>query len=133
MKNINNTGRYITSLFIIIIILNTDPAFCMERAALIIGNSQCVQSPLKNPVNDATDLASALNELGFSVILKTNSTLEEMKAAISDFGKQLSSSSVGLFYYAGHAMQINGRNYLLPINCSIESESDVQFEAIDAA
>lgn len=102
------------------------------KTALVIGNSTYPQAPLKNPVNDAVDLAETLKALGFHVILKSNATLKEMKAAINTFGNVLSQESVGLFYYAGHAMQIGGHNYLLPIDCKIRSESDVEFEAVDA-
>lgn len=102
------------------------------KTALVIGNAAYQHAPLKNPVNDAEDLAATLKSLGFTVILKTDATLKQMKSAIYTFGNALGKDSVGLFYYAGHAMQINGRNYLLPIDCKIKSESDVEFEAVDA-
>lgn len=103
-----------------------------QRVALVIGNSNYMTAPLKNPVNDATDIASALKKLGFKVTLKTNADLRAMKRAIRDLGKELKKGGVGLFYYSGHGVQVKGRNYLIPIHATIESEGDVEFEAIDA-
>ncbi len=101
------------------------------RTALVIGNSKYKASPLKNPANDATDMASVLRDSGFDVTLKVNATQREMDDAIRDFGKKLRNGGTGLFYFAGHGVQIAGRNYLIPIGAKIESESDVKYEAVD--
>ena len=103
-----------------------------QRTALVIGNSTYSSGPLKNPVNDATDMAAALQKLGFKVILKKNANLELMEDAIEDFGNRLKRGGVGLFYYAGHGVQVNGVNYLIPIGAKINKESDVRFKAFDA-
>jgi len=103
-----------------------------QRTALVIGNGAYKSSPLRNPVNDATDIANALRNLGFSVILKTNANQRTMEDSIRDFGKKLRSGGVGLFYFAGHGMQVKGNNYLLPVGTVIETESDVKYEAVDA-
>lgn len=103
-----------------------------ERLALVIGNSAYGNSPLVNPVNDATDIAAALKKTGFRVILKTDAGRREMIKAMRAFGDELGDSEVGLFYFAGHGLQIDGRNYLIPVDATIESESDVEFEAVDA-
>lgn len=108
------------------------PAATQQRIALVIGNSQYTYSPLKNPVNDATDVATALKSLGFDVILKTNATKREMGSALEEFAKQLKGRDVGLFYYAGHGVQLNGVNYLIPVSAKINEETDVEYEAIDA-
>lgn len=102
------------------------------RIALVIGNSDYKSSPLKNPVNDATDMADILKKLGFSVTLNTNANQRTMERAIRDFGKNLRGGGVGLFYYAGHGLQVHGSNYLIPIGAEIESEGDVKYEAVDA-
>lgn len=102
------------------------------RTALVIGNSEYKSSPLKNPANDASDIASALRDSGFDVILKTNASLRSMEKAIKSFGKKLRSGGIGLFYFAGHGLQVEGRNYLLPVDADIESESDVKYDAVDA-
>jgi hypothetical protein len=103
-----------------------------QRTALVIGNSAYSSGPLKNPVNDATDIAAALQKLGFKVILKKNANLETMEEAIEDFGNRLKRGGVGLFYYAGHGVQVNNVNYLIPIGATVNKESDVRFKAFDA-
>jgi len=103
-----------------------------QRIALVIGNSAYSSGPLKNPVNDATDIAAALKRAGFTVTLKKNANLQEMVEIIEDFGNSLKRGGVGLFYYAGHGVQVNSVNYLLPISARINKESDVRFQAVDA-
>lgn len=103
-----------------------------ERISLIIGNSNYASSPLKNPVHDAEDIAAVLTKRGFEVILKLDASKREMEEAIQLFGKKLSNGKVGLFFYAGHGMQVEGRNYLIPIDAVIEGESDVKYEGVDA-
>ncbi len=103
-----------------------------KRTALVIGNSMYSSGPLRSPVNDATDMANALKRLGFKVNLKKNANLETMEGAIEDFGNELKRGGVGLFYYAGHGVQVNGTNYLLPIGAKINKESDVKYQAVDA-
>jgi formylglycine-generating enzyme required for sulfatase activity len=91
------------------------PAIVQARLALVIGNADYRSDALlSNPVNDATDLAAALkNRLGFEVIHRTNLTVKEMRSSIKQFGQQL--RGMGLFYYAGHGMQLGNENYLIPI------------------
>ncbi len=103
-----------------------------RRIALVIGNGAYKSAPLRNPVNDATDIADALRKLGFSVVLRTNADQRTMEESIRKFGKQLRSGGAGLFFFAGHGLQIKGRNYLIPIGAAIESESDVKYESVDA-
>lgn len=93
-----------------------------KKVALIIGNSRYKVGALKNPKNDAYDMANALRKLDFNVILKIDSNQQAMDKAIRDFGQQLSSGSVGLFYYAGHGVQVSGSNYLIPINQILEKK-----------
>jgi len=103
-----------------------------RRLALVIGNGAYKGSPLKNPVNDARDMAATLRSLGFEVIHKENADQKTMEEAIHSFGRKLRKGGVGLFYFAGHGMQVEGGNYLIPVDVHIESESDVRFEAVDA-
>ncbi len=103
------------------------------RTALVIGNSRYQISPLKNPVNDATDMANTLTQFDFDVNLQINADHRTMVRAIRDFGRTIKKhGGVGLFYYAGHGIQVRGRNYLIPLGAVIESEGDAQFEAVDA-
>jgi uncharacterized caspase-like protein len=103
-----------------------------RRTALVIGNSTYSSGPLKNPVNDAADIAAMLKKLGFTVTLKRNARLQEMDEAMEAFGNRLKRGGVGLFYYAGHGVQVNGTNYLLPIGAKINKEADVKYQAVDA-
>jgi len=103
-----------------------------QRIALVIGNSAYQYAPLKNPQNDAVDMASSLNNLGFKVTKKLNASRREIEEAINGFGRELRKGGVGLFYFAGHGVQVNGINYLIPIGVNIESEGDVKYEAVNA-
>ena len=106
-------------------------AFQERRTALVIGNSSYNFGRLKNPVNDATDMSEALEKLGFRVILKENVRKREMIEAINEFGNKLKGGGVGLFYYAGHAVQVDGDNYLIPINAKVKDKEDIETEAVD--
>ncbi|HKR00780.1 MAG TPA: caspase domain-containing protein [Pyrinomonadaceae bacterium] len=102
-----------------------------KRVALVIGNSRYETAPLRNPVNDANLMASALRELGFDVIARTDVNLREMQLAVREFSRKIQNGAVGLFYYAGHGMQSGGRNFLIPIGAQIEAEGDVVLESLD--
>jgi uncharacterized caspase-like protein len=87
-----------------------------KRIALVIGNKDYKNSPLKNPVNDAEAIAMELSKLGFEVFKYTNLNQDEMKNAILKFGQRLSSTGgIGLFCFAGHGIEQSGETYLLPI------------------
>ena len=103
-----------------------------KRIALVIGNGAYKTDPLRNPVNDAVDMAEALKGLGFRVILKTNADRRTMLKVIREFGDRLFNVQVGLFYFAGHGIQVGGRNYLLPVDAMVKTESDVEYDGIDA-
>ena len=102
------------------------------RTALVIGNSLYDAATLKNPENDARDMAVALKACGFDVILEINTDRRAMDAAIRTFGYRLKKGGVGLFFYAGHAMQVAGANYLLPVDSIIQAETDIVYEAVNA-
>ena len=103
-----------------------------KRVALVIGNSAYETSPLKNPVNDAQDMAQTLRGLRFDVIYRENLNKNDMKRAIREFGAKIQSGSVGLFYYAGHGVQVQGVNYLVPVDAKVEREEEIEFECVDA-
>jgi len=103
-----------------------------KRLALVIGNASYAESPLKNPLNDAADMAAVLEELGFDVILRTDADRREMARAIREFGRRLKQDrGVGLFYYAGHGMQLENRNYLIPVDTPMYDEDEVPYESVD--
>jgi len=103
------------------------------RTALIIGNSRYRMGVLTNPVNDARAMATVLKQVGFDVILKTEiPNKDEMKRAIREFGRKLEKGGVGLFYYAGHGLQVDGINYLIPVEAQIYNQEEVEYECVEA-
>ncbi len=108
------------------------PANRGQRIALVIGNASYKDAPLTNPVNDARAIGQALQESGFSVILRENTDQRGMLSALREFGDKLRAGGTGLFYYAGHGMQIKGRNYLIPVGANVEREDEVAYSAVDA-
>ena len=105
-----------------------------RRIALVIGNSDYYSiGSLFNPVNDARAMSRTLTKAGFEVRKYENLGQTAMKQAIAKFGRQLSRYNVGLFYYAGHGVQMKGRNYLIPVDIKIQYESDIEIEAVDLA
>ena len=106
-----------------------------QRYALVIGNSNygAEVGALKNPVNDAKDMSVLLKKKQFKVTTLLNANRREMKQSIAIFTKQLhEKNAVGLFFYAGHGVEVEGRNYLIPLGANINGEGDVEFEAVDA-
>ena len=107
-----------------------------QRLALVMGNASYSDAPLANPLNDSTLVSNTLRELGFSVMLVQDVTQMEMKQAIVNFGIQLEDGgpeAVGLFYFAGHGVQVRGRNYLMPVGAPyIGRAADVDVFALDA-
>ena len=104
-----------------------------RRVALVIGNARYDAAPLKNPGNDARLMATTLRELGFEVTVGYDMSQNRMREAIETFGRQLKGGGVGLFYYAGHALQVHGRNYLVPVDARIEAEAEVDIKSVDLA
>lgn len=102
-----------------------------KRLALVIGNAAYDVAPLHNPENDATDVAELLDSLGFEVTLKKNVGLKELEDSVRQFGHSLKNSEVGLFYYAGHGMQVAGKSYLIPVGATIRQSTDLKYHAVD--
>lgn len=103
------------------------------RIALVIGNADYSISPLVNPVNDARAMSNVLTQAGFKVDKYENLNQKAMRRAIAGFGRKLPTADVGLFYYAGHGVQVKGRNYLIPVGVQIQYESDIEIETVDLA
>ncbi len=101
------------------------------RLALVIGNDYEGESGrLQNPTHDADDMRKTLKQLGFEVMGDNQQSLEDMNALVREFGDRLRPGAVGLFYFAGHGMQINGQNYLIPVQSGIQREDEVPFRAL---
>ena len=138
----NGTVKDMRRAFAILVLplllaMGTDAALAEKRVALIIGNSAYEAiSPLRNPKNDADLMESTLRDVGFDVIVAKDADFRGMRRAIRDFGRKLRAAgkdAVGLFYFAGHGVQSQGDNYLVPIGAQIESDADLAIEAIRGA
>ena len=107
------------------------PAAAEKRVALVVGNSGYVHAnALPNPVNDAGDMAKALAEVGFEVILGLDLSKSGFDGKVRDFARALEKVDVALLFYAGHGLQVSGKNYLVPVDAKLQVERDLDFEAI---
>ena len=106
-----------------------------RRVALVIGNAKYTHvSPLVNPVNDSTAMATALQDLRFDrVISVKDANLRQMEQAVDDFYEELLQGSIGVFYYAGHGVQSEGENYLIPVDANIVVEGDLKLDTLPLA
>jgi hypothetical protein len=110
----------------------TDTLQSKKRVALVIGNGNYLTSILANPENDARAMAGVLKKIGFDVAEYENLNQGQMKKAIDDFGQKLKNNYVGLFFYAGHGIQAKGYNYLIPVDVSLKSEAQVEYDCVQA-
>ena len=131
-------GRLLLLVPLLVVLsgMSSQPAFADRRVALVVGNSDYrVVNRLDNPANDARLLADTLAGLGFTIV-GGGAQLDLDKAgfarAVQDFGTQLIGADVGLFYYAGHGIQIRDTNYLVPVDANPTKEADVDFQMLDA-
>ncbi len=111
--------------------VQTGPA--AQRVALVIGNSAYkAAGPLRNPANDAALLAGSLSRLGFEVVEKHDLGAEEMRSVLRSFEDRATGAEWALVYYSGHGMELNGKNWLLPVDVALARSSDLPDEAISA-
>lgn len=114
------------------VVLVANPVWA-KNYALLIGNSQYSIGELDNPANDATDLANTLRSIGFETTVKVNVDSNAMKSLIRDFGEKLKNNDgIGLFFFAGHGVQVNGENYMLPVGFPFKNEQEVEKNAVQA-
>lgn len=107
------------------------PAEAARRVALVIGNSAYQHvARLPNPENDAADLAQALEKVGFEVQRKNNLTFDGMRQALRDFSDQAAGADMALIYYAGHGMEVDKQNYLIPVDARLQKDRDLSYEAV---
>lgn len=117
-------------------ILRTEPPEKLivgqKRLALVIGNSAYqFASELKNPVNDANDIAEMLKNIGFDVMYFKNLDTNSFNEALKEFGQRIQQYDVTLVFFAGHGIQVDGKNYIIPTNAQLKNKVDLPFEAID--
>ncbi|MCC5887436.1 MAG: caspase family protein [Gammaproteobacteria bacterium] len=107
------------------------PATANQRIALVIGNNAYPKAPLFNPVNDANAVSAELRGLGFEVVKVTDADLASMQGALLEFAGRIRDGATALVFFAGHGIQANGRNYLIPVDASLESAGRLRFEALE--
>lgn len=111
--------------------LASQPAWATKRVALVIGNSSYQNVPLlPNPANDAAAIAATLKGAGFDVVdSRLNLAASDMRRALRDFADQARDADIALVYYAGHGIEIDGTNYLIPTDAKLERDTDIYDEA----
>jgi uncharacterized caspase-like protein len=132
--------RFLTSLIwavVVAAVCFSTPARADKRIALVVGNSAYKNvTPLDNPRNDARLMADTLRALGFAVVgggAQLDLDKTQFDRAVQSFSDQIQGADVGLFYYAGHGVQVRGANYLVPVTANPTRESDVDFQLVDTA
>lgn len=117
------------------IVLSGSALFAQEtprKVALVIGNSRYEkETPLANPENDAQDIAEALARIGFDVTVKFNVDYITLRAALGDFTQKAERAEIAAVYYAGHGIELSGENYLIPVDATLENESQIRFQALE--
>jgi hypothetical protein len=120
-----------TKFLILFSILAVCPAWADARQALVIANANYANTtPLTNPVNDAKLVGAALKKVGFAVTVKQNLGKAAMETALHDFSRSAETADVALIYYAGHGLEMQQNNYLIPVDAKLVREQDLNFEAI---
>ena len=101
-----------------------------KRSALVIGNGAYTEERLANAVNDAEAVARTLEMIGFSVTLVLNADKRAIDEAVEAFSRRLGPGEIGLFYFSGHGVQVDGESYLVPINAQLRFQRDTQYDAV---
>jgi TPR repeat protein len=125
--------RALVTLFAILVCITTTATGAAERrVGLVVGNGAYAEASaaLPNPPNDARAVAGALRGLGFEVIEAVDLDHGRLRATLAEFARQLEGAQAGLFFYAGHGLQIRGRNYLVPVDARLEREADAYVQAL---
>jgi len=115
-----------------LVLFSCEPAFAEKRVALIIGNSAYQNAPqLPNPVNDAGLMAATFKSAGFDVVdSRQNLSALETRRALRDFADAAQNADIAVVYYAGHGLEVDGTNYLIPVDAKLERDTDVFDEAL---
>ncbi|WDZ81816.1 caspase domain-containing protein (plasmid) [Ensifer adhaerens] len=123
--------RYLRAVVLLSFFFLSSYAWADKRVALVIGNSAYQHAPpLANPQNDASDMTSKLTGLGFVVVTGRDLDLTGMRRSIREFVGKVEGADVALFFYAGHGLQVNGGNYMIPVDAQLRSNNDLDFEAL---
>ncbi len=117
---------------ILCVVVSTDAAWAERKVALVVGNTQYKNPSLVlfNPKNDAEDVAAVLRTLDFDVVLTVDASKRDFDIAMTQFARLATGADAALFYYAGHALQYQGRNYLMPIDGELEDEVSLRYQMV---
>jgi TPR repeat protein len=128
----NIWGRLVAGTLPLLLCVSVAFAQTEHRAALVIGNGDYLTvGKLKNPANDSTAMAAMLRRLGFEVTERENAPRRAMIQAVRSFTEKLSPGGIGLVFYAGHGIQAQGANYLVPVDAALAVEDDLKYETLD--
>jgi hypothetical protein len=122
--------RLFQAVLAVVVLVCQVQALAGQRVALLIGNAKYGNAPLRNPPNDVQQLDAALKALGFQTKTVLDANQSQMKRAVRDFGTLAQGADVAVLYYSGHGTQASGENYLIPLQATIEKESDYEVEAV---
>ena len=124
-------SRFRTWATLIVLAVLSVPALAASRVALVIGNAAYAHAPaLSNPLNDAADIGATLARLGFSVTRLQNADYATLRRGLQEFTRTASGSDVAVVFYAGHGIEVDQRNYLVPVDARLASDQDVEFETV---
>jgi len=128
----NTRSVYLFFIVMILAVLSqVSPGFADKRVALVIGNGAYKHTPaLINPPNDAADIAEALKAIGFDVTLKVDVDKRQMDQVVAQFAREGKAADALLFYYAGHGMQFEGKNFLMPVDAELQDEVSLRYEMV---
>jgi uncharacterized caspase-like protein len=116
-------------LILLAVVAASVPACAEKRVALVVGNAAYQYSArLANPTNDADDMTAALRKVGFEVIAVKDANKRSLEMAMANFGRQAQDADAALVYYAGHGIQYQGLNYLIPVDARLEDEYSINYE-----
>src|SRR3954468_14307653 len=121
-------GAFRVFIFLVVSIwFGCDSALAEKRVALVIGNSAYQKvAKLPNPANDATAVVGMFNSAGFDLVeAKFNLTANDLRRTLREFGAKSRDADVAVIYYAGHGIELDGNNYLIPVDASLETDADV--------
>ncbi len=115
----------------LLLLLFSSPALADKRVALVIGNANYQHvSHLPNPVNDTADIGAALERLGFAIRRENDLDRTALRRAVSEFSDSAVGADIALVYFAGHGLEVDGENYLIPVDAVLETDRRIRFEAV---
>ena len=121
----------VVSVIICLLFFVSSSAMGAQRVALVIGNSNYAHVPvLPNPRNDASDISAALERLGFVVTPLENVGYDSFRKSLQEFKRAAAVSKVAAVFYAGHGIEVDQRNFLVPVDARLASDQDVEFETV---